>query len=51
MLSREKMIAKKSCVYHDKKSGVEFATVDRGQWYNQSLLMYILQKHKVVFKR
>ena len=42
MLSKEQMDANKACVYYDALTGTNFATVERGQWYNQGLLMHLL---------
>lgn len=34
MLSKDQMEIHKFCVYQDAKTGTNFATVERGLWYN-----------------
>ena len=36
----------KDCLYYNKANGDKFATVDRGIWYNNGLLYFILQMKK-----
>ena len=46
MLSKDAQLNFKACLYYDTKSGTRFATIERGQWYNQGLLLHLLQKQK-----
>ena len=32
-------------LYYDALTGEQFATVDRGIWYNQMIFFYLLQKN------
>ena len=36
----------KHCLYYDKSTGDRFATVNRGIWYNNGLLYFILSQKK-----
>jgi len=35
----------KDCVYFDKQTGEPFATMGRGNWYNEELLFYLLKQN------
>eukprot|EP00347_Sterkiella_histriomuscorum_P007922 403347049 len=36
----------KNCLYYDSQSGMGFSTIGQGQWYNQQVFLYLLQKAK-----
>lgn len=42
MLTNEQQKESKSSLYFDAKTGYRFATINRGIWYNQGLLLYLL---------
>lgn len=52
MLSREQMEAYKDsytysdCVYFNAKTGQMYATVGRGNWYNQGLFLFLMKRRE-----
>ncbi|CDW90675.1 UNKNOWN [Stylonychia lemnae] len=34
----------KNCIYFDESTGKGLATIDRGQWYNEMIFLYLMQR-------